>query len=413
MLTYMRAAASAAGLGFLLAGCTGGQVGVEPPTQLADVQNGAALTFAVGTARYAGLGTYLNTVTTFRQADGLSATLYNIPAIQGPPGFTVPNAASAGVDANTSAITATPPTQPGTTAVVTTFGQTGGAYAYGFAPINSSSTGAPKYPQFSAATAGNSALYLDAVSSIVAGSGGGNVQANLLGGGGAFLNTYTQPLYLSARNRLPFVFGPPATPNFHDGTFPPGFLGYPSGFTMFAATPVAGTYALTVTVPGNSPGSAPVAVKTASGTLSNVAPLAPVTAPVVASLGGGSASFTVGPSPPGVSKRVIYVVVVDGANGSPTAYSIDATSAGTYGITTANGPVNASGQHTPPFSGANGDTIFAYTVGADYDFLAPAPPANLQQTPGFPAQADITVSTVQEVVYSNTVGPLTTRRTAR
>ncbi len=177
---------------------------------------------------------------------------------------------------------------------VKTFGQAGGAFAYGFAPSNSVIGGAPLYPGFA----------------------GGRAFATAAG---VVTDTYPQPVYASSAVKLPFLLGPPAAADFHDGTFPAGFAGYSSGFTAFAVTPVAGTYTLTVTVPGDSPGAAPAAVKTATA-----------------------------------------------------------------------GPTLPNGQRTAPFS--SGDTVFAYVVGADYDILALAPPANTQQTPVFPARADITVS---------------------
>jgi hypothetical protein len=365
--TIIRNAASILALAVSLSACTGGQIGVEPPTTVVDVQNTTSLEFAVGTARFASTGgTYLNTLVTYRQSNGLSGTLYNTPLITGPAGFVVPAAASAGTDAGTNHISGTPPTQPGVTAVVTTFNQTGGAFAYGFAPENSNTLGTANYPGSTAGAATGNALNA----------------ANIT-------FSYTQPLYLGAGTRLPFLVGPPAVPDFHNGTFPAGFLGYPSGFTVFAATPVAGTYSLTVTVPGGSPGSAPAAVKTATATLaSTVLPL--ITTPVVIrTLGGGAASFTVAPRPAGTSNQVLYVADVD-AGGTATFYSFDATAGGTFALSTTSGPKNAQGVGTPPF--ADGDEIAAYVVASDYNVLGMAPPLNLQPNPAVPAQADITVS---------------------
>nr|MDQ6944004.1 hypothetical protein [Candidatus Eremiobacteraeota bacterium] len=176
-----------------------------------------------------------------------------------------------------------------------------------------------------------------------------------------------------------------------DGTFPPGFAGFSSGFTAFAVTPVAGTYTLTVTVPGDLPGAAPAAVKTASGTLATVAGLPPEAMPTAAKLPNGAASFTVAPRPAGVTHQILYVVDSNANNGL-TFYSIDATGGGAYVLSSTAGPTLPNGQHTAPFSA--GDTVFAYVVGSDYDILALAPPGNVQQAPALPPQADITVSAV-------------------
>jgi hypothetical protein len=375
-----RNAASFLALAVALTACTGGQIGVEPPTQVADVQNGTTLQFAVGTARYGLTGsTYLNTLVTYRQANGLSGTLYNMPLITGPAGFVVPAAAAAGNDAGTNQISATPPTQPGVTAAATTFGQTGGAFAYGFAPENSTTLGSANYPGASSATRFGNRLNA----------------ANIT-------FSYTQPVYQSSAARLPFLIGPPAVPDFHDGTFPAGFLGYPAGFTMFAAAPVAGTYTLTVTVPGGSPGSAPAAIKTATSTLASAVGL-PVAAPVVIrTLGGGAASFTVAPRPAGTTNQVLFVADVD-ASGNATFYSFDATAGGTFNLSATSGPKTAQGAGTPPF--ADGDEIAAYVVAADYNILALAPPVNVQQAPPFPATADISVSAPNITGYDITAPP--------
>lgn len=379
MSNIIRNAASFLALAVALTACTGGQIGVEPPTQVADVQGTTTLEFTVGTARYALTGaTYLNTLVTYRQPNGLSGTLYTTPLIAGPPGFVVPAAAAAGTDAGTNQISGTPPTQPGVTAVATTFGQAGGAFAYGFAPANSNTLGQPTYP---GAPNGGATRFGNRLNAIITYS-------------------YTQPVYQSSAARLPFLIGPPAVPDFHDGTFPSGFLGYPSGFTMFAATPVVGTYNLTVTVPGGSPGSAPAAVKTASATLASAVGLPVVTTPVIRTLGGGAASFTVAPRPAGTSNQVLYIADVD-AGGNATFYSFDATAGGVFVLSVTSGPKNAQGVGSRPF--ADGDEIGAWVVASDYNILALGPPTNLQPAPAFPAQADISVSSPRITGYDDSL----------
>jgi hypothetical protein len=374
LLKHARAVAGAAAVGMLSTGCTSGQLGVEPPTQVTNVAATTVLEFTVGTANFSGQGVYLNTVVTYRQPNGLSAVLLDTPQIQGPAGFAVPaGAAPAGnVDDGKSIISGTPQVQPGTAATPSTFGTGGGAFSYGFAPVNSVTSGVPLYPGNTSGRAFASAL--------------GNIY-----------DIYPEPMYAAAATRFPFLLGPPATPEIHNGTFPPGFAGYSSGFTAFATTPVAGTYTLTVTVPGNSPAAPPIAVKTAAATLATLGGLPAEALPAVTELASGGASFAVAAPPGGVTHQILYVVDANGTSGALTFYSIDASAGGTYQLTTAQGPVLPNGQRSAPF--ATGDTVAAYVVGADYDILGLAPPGNTQQSPALPAQADITVSAPSMITY--------------
>ena len=399
MRALYKTLAAATGIS-VLAACTGGQSGIEPPSRGADVQNTTALQFRVGTARHATGAIYLNTLTTYRQANGLSGTLYNTPTITGPAGFTVPAAQTAsttvgsqpGTDAGTNHISATPPTQPGTTAVATTFNQTGGVFAYGFAPANSTTSGAANYANFNLGAA-NNALYADDISTIVAGSGKGNTVNNITGGGaGAYLNLYTQPLYLTPSRRLPFLLGPPAVPDFHNPNFPAGFKGYDSGFTYFAVTPVAGTYNLTVNVPSANIGVL-AAQFSVNANLTTVTGLPAMTPPVITPTAGGGASFVVAPGPAGVTNQVLYIVDVDVNTAVPTHYTFNVGAAGgTFSLSSTAGPSGAAPFHS-------GDSVYAWVVGADYDILGLAVPNNMQQTPALPAQADISVSLVNEIAY--------------
>jgi hypothetical protein len=408
-----RALGAAAGIAILTA-CSGGQSAIEPPFKATDVQNTTVLQFRVGTARHATGAVYLNTLVTYRQPNGLSGTLYNTPTITGPAGFLVPPAQTAsttvgsqpGTDANTNHISGTQPTQPGTPAVATTFNQTGGAFAYGFAPANSTTSGTANYSQFgSLGSSANSALYLDSVSTIVVGPGTGNVVNNIAGGGGRYANVYTQPLYLTPSRRLPFILGPPAVPDFHNPNagFPAGFLGYDSGFTYFAAAPVAGTYTMTMTVPSNNIGQL-AASFTQTASLSSTVGLPAMATPVITPTAtlpngcgtgnpGGGATITVAPAPAGVTNQVLYVADVSAATGLPTHYAFNVGAAGgTFTLGSTAGPGG-----TAPF--CSGDSGFAWVVGANYDVVGLAPPVNTQQAPPLPAEADISVSLVYEVAF--------------
>ncbi|MEA2787409.1 MAG: hypothetical protein QOF71_3513 [Candidatus Eremiobacteraeota bacterium] len=368
MRAVYKALGAAGGIAILSA-CTGGQSHIEPPFTAVNPQQ-SSLQFRVGTANYQGT-TYLNTVVTFRQANGLSATLFNTPTITGPAGFVVAGcpAASNGAapvattvpctDNGTNHISGTPPTQPGVAMTVTTFNQTGGAFAYGFAPANATTGGTANYAHTSTTSS-----QIPSVSAT---------------------NTYMQPIYLAAAARLPFMLGPPAVPDFHNPAlgYPAAFAGYDSGFTMFGVAPVAGTYAFNLTVPSNTIGQNS-AVFDLTATMATIVPLATMPAPVLGGGGGTAITVTVLAAPPGVTSRVIYVADRQGANATacppsgPCFYAINAgTAAGTFSLGTGFG---------------TGDRFYAWQVGANFDIVGDAVPNNLSPTPPLPAQTDVTVS---------------------
>jgi hypothetical protein len=366
----------------ILAACTSGQSAIQPPSTGANVQASSTLQFRVGTVNYQGTSTYTNTVVTFRQSGGLSAVLYDTPTITGPAGFVVPatapnaptSSSGAGADAGTNTIGATPPTQPGTPATATTFAQLGGAFSYGFAPANSSTTGTAYYP----------------------GNPSGRLFASAVG---TVSDVYPQPIYRTSSGKRPFILGPPAVPDFHNPSsgFPSGFAGYDSGFTAFAVTPVAGTYALHVTVPGPNPGQN-VAVFDTTAALTTLAPLGTEPVPVIAEPGtaasGSAMTFTVAPAPAGATQQVLYVVVIDGASGALTFYAFNAGAAGgTFTLPAADFSAANAAAGTP-------DTVAAWTVGADWDVVGDAPPNNTSAAPALPAQTDITISPINAISYT-------------
>ena len=390
MRKLYRALGASAGIA-ILAACSSGQSGIEPPSQSVNVQQQSSLQFSVGTANFNG-ATYLNTVVTFRQSNGLSATLYNTPTITGPAGFVVSgcpaasNGAAVGavtapcVDNGTNHISGTPPTQPGTAAVVTTFNQTGGAFAYGFAPANSSTGGTAYYP-------GNPV------------GRGFNWIGNVVIGAAPLSDVYGQPFYVSSGSKLAFVLGPPATPDFHNPNtgYPSGFAGYDSGFVMFGVTPVVGVYNLNLAVPGPNAGQN-AATFNASSTLASAVPLPNEAPPVVAEPGaagtGSAVNFTVGPAPAGASSQVLYVIDINGASGALTFYSFNAGAAGgTFSLP-------GSDFHASTNTGASADAILTYTVGANWDIVGDAPPSNTSPTPPLPANTNVTVSAPVLVSYS-------------
>lgn len=338
----------------VLAACTGGQSGSLPAFTSTNVPATSKLQFAVGTANYNGTAA-LNTVATFRQVNGLSATFLNTPSIVGPAGFTVPAAVSAGIDAGTGSITSTAQTLPGNTPTLTTFGQSGGVYAYGFAPLNSTTT---------------------------------------TQGLGSF---YREPFYSTSQIRP--LLGPPAEPTVTDGNTSPGFAGYPAGFTSFAGVALfAGTYTLNVLVPSADPKF--TSNLTATATLASTA-LLPVYAPPVFTsdtVGGGSVAVI---APAGVTETIVFVRDFNPNVGS-TYYSVVLTGTGAQTAVFANniGPSSPKGGATAPFT--TGDTVSVAAVGFDYGAFEAAPPGNVSQMPtivGASGQADLTASPVVPNTY--------------
>jgi hypothetical protein len=364
--------AAIAVMGALAAGCTSGQSAVEPVVSQADL-NANTLQFAVGTANIFGTSTGLNTVVTFRQSNGLSATLLNTPTITGPSGFVV-NAApdtnptptgnkaqpiiTAGADSKTNHISGSAIPVAGAPFTATTFDLNGGAFAYGFAPENSTSAGSATYTLY------RSPIYFVAPPPAV--------QPSSLG-----------PL---AQNR--YVGGPPLYQNVRDGTFPTGFVGYSQGFVSFANVTLAtGAYTLSVNIPATN--VAPV-TKTATGTLTSLVALPAIPAPVFAHAGtnGGSITYT---APAGTVETIAYVY-------DSTAGTFFSAISHTAGLNTVTIPDNL-GAHafgspvTPTFT--TGDKLAVYVVGFNYGAFEAGPPNNTSTTPtivGANGQADITMS---------------------
>jgi hypothetical protein len=383
-----------------LAACTGGQT-VGPTVHSVSASKFAVLEFAVGTANFQGTYTGLNTVVTFRESSGASAALVDTPTIVGPSGFTVPGGAiGAGSDAGTNSITSLSQTA---TSGSDTFGTSGGAFEYGFAPANTSNSGTANYPQFGGSYA--TALNNDATSSIITGGGKGALTSD-----GITLEdlayTYPEPLYVGNTQEMPYVVGPPAVPDFHSANYPSGFLGEPSGFTAFEAPPVAGAYGLTVVLP-SATGTA--ATYTASGTLSSTAPLAQFVTPTIAADaaadGGATVTYTL---PTGVTNAIIYAIDVSASSGAVEIYSQLETASGTWTIPATQGPGGAA-----PF--AAGDIVFAYAAGFDYNPLATGlgTPTSLVQSPTLPAQADVTLSGVDEEIYGGAAAATAAKRKTR
>ena len=378
MTNYKHAAALL--VGALLAGCSANGTASPPISNPINLPGTSTMQLAVGTAnigQVAGtvgqVGTLgLNVVATFRQANGLSATLVNTPVITGPAGFTATSNTAANLvpsgDAGTNHLSGAPQNiNPAVPNPVVTFAQSGGVFSYGLAPENEGVTGAAVYTR------------------------------------------YTNPFFVNSSatvNNLNYGGGPPAYPFFKNGTFPAAFSGYSQGFTEFNVMPVAGTYTLTDTV---ATGNSSTFTFTATGTITSLVPLPTLPTPtfVKDGLGGGTGTVTVP-----VDARIVETMV----------YFFNA-SQGTY---FAIGPITGTGVQSftlPDFLGpctgaagtgcqnnaatqsptiATGNTFRFYAATFDYPMFEASPPGSVVANPtivGAGGQADISTSPALSATY--------------
>ncbi len=335
----------------LAAGCTSSSNNTFSKPSINGI---AKLQVAVGTATFPDGSVNLNVVTTFRDKTGLSPSTNNTPTLTGPSGFSVPSVPDAGSDAGTNRITAT-------------FGMSGGAFAYGFAPDNT--TALPSYVPY-----------------------GGN------GDGAPFYAAQFQalpattgwPFQDSAKtvDYVPFLGGPPLFPYSQNGTYPIGFYGFPEGFTTFAAKPVAGSYSLSVSVP-TTPQVSGGTVNATAATLSSVAGLPAYPAPTFVEDGSGGGTVSV-VAPAGVTETLVQIVDIT----TPSFYALEITGAGagSAALPDALGPA-AVGATAPSLKA--GDTYIVTAIGCDYPAFEAAQPGNGSQTPtltGGAGQTDLTIS---------------------
>jgi len=349
----------------LLAGCSANG-SASPPTSVVSNLQANVLQFAVGTANMGNNSNAigLNTVATFRQPNGLTATLVNTPTITGPATMVVPACGTGCIDAATNKMSGAPQNvNPNVANPVTVFTQAGGVFSFGIAPENEGATGAAIYTR------------------------------------------YSQPFFATppaGQVALNYTGGPPAYPFFRDGTFPSAFTGYSQGFDEFNLTPPAGTYTLSVVVATSNAGTTTF---TASSVLSNLTPLPALATPTFVKdlLGGGTGVVTV-PVDARVVETMVYIQNI--SQGTFFAVGpIRGTGAQAYTLPDFLGPCggaagtgcqnNASTQR-PTIATGNSFRVFAATY--DYPMFEASPPGNTQQSPvinGGAAtsnQADITTS---------------------
>ena len=318
-------------VGSLLTACSQGQ-SAPPVVQQVNPATIGKLQFAVGNATLVSVSTTgvvtqkvgINIVSTFRQANGLSAVLLDTPTIGGPwtlppavadagdgidPYATIQDGGPSMQDFGTGVLSGTPQTVhlgappcdtaaqcPGSQPNTTTFGQSGGVFGMGIQPANSTTNTTPY--------------------SVV---------------------PYTEPIFApggpginsAAINFVPWG-GPPAfdDPKDKDGmgtrdglhNLGAGLLGWNMGITAFQlpAQPASGTYTMGVSVPTgqNQSGQSSFATITSTAIIkAATVPLAPLAPPVLVEDGKGGGTFSV-TLPPGATEG--YVEFVDwGPGGGP------------------------------------------------------------------------------------------------
>lgn len=379
--------------GTLLAGCSTNGLAQLPAVNSVNVASIGKLEFAVGTANIGPDGVVaLNTVASLRQANGDAAVLLNTPQIVGPAGFAVPSTAAvadpyhagnmtgngdggSGGDAGTTTINATAQNlNPAIANAVTTFGQTGGLFEYGFGPFNSNELSSPFYP-------GRSAK-------------------------GATEPFYFEPLYSPDPQRI--LGGPPAYGFFTDGTQSPNFVGYAQGWTAFeTGALVTGTYTLNVNVP-----SVNVAATTFSATaaLANTTPLPLATNLVFtpdANLDGGATGSVNIPADARFVEAMVYIRnITKGTffsvgpikSTGTQAFTLPANLGSCNAAPGCENTANASPTFTAPAGSTAGDSFRMTVVVYDYPAFEASPSISTSQTPtitgpGSNGQADLSIST--------------------
>ncbi|TAM58917.1 hypothetical protein EPN52_09790 [bacterium] len=353
MSERLRLAPVPATLILLLAGCTTGQSNTTPAITF--TPSNGTLKLAVGTVNFAGGGSGLNVLETFRGSNGFTAVPINQALLGGPAGFMGPGGSrDPGAGSN--------PVPLGSAANVFAIGSAGqitilaAADGFGIGPPLASTTGQNAYPM--------------------------QPQFGDMLGKAAFP---FQP--------LPLYGGPPAYPAatlvanaFGGGPKVPS--GWSEGFYLIALAAAAPTGTYTLSVAYSQNGAAATANATAA--LASSALLPPLAPPGLASSGNGGLTVTV-TLPPGVVEELINVTDATtpglGATcaAGVTFATVRATSSGAYGIAGNLGP-----NGTPTF--CPGDQLVAQSFGFDYLDQELGPPGNTLPAPSLPAQADVTVS---------------------
>lgn len=379
----------------LLTACGGGGAS-EPPIAQVFPPTSTKLQFAVGVATISYNGGQsvaygLNTVSTLRQPNGLSGTLYNIPKVVGPTHFDVFTSTetgnqvlSAGADLGTNHITWATLNQPlwtgpprGLKAAST------GVFGYGLCPCNA--------------------------------------DAGPVNGTPSLYHSFNLPIY--GNDEELFYGGPPAFPAVDPSVRAVGFFGYSLGFTDFAVEPVLGTYRISVAVPPTftqpgqptpTPGpqytpTPPPPTIAANAQLASFKPLPALPIPQFSpdGKGGGTISLAV---PAGLRETAVFVRTI-GASGTGACATARAADAFFTIVTHAVGlqRLKLDDALGPAYgSTASTQTICPqasyqiYAAGFDYPAYESSYPSNLAELPVIRAlngQADVTTSDVLNGAY--------------
>ena len=364
-------------------GCGGG-ANTQPAVTIVDPVAASTLQFAVGIATISsGNGSVvsrgLNVVETLRQANGLSAVLYDVPTITGPSAFSITTStvnklplgtADAGSDVGTNRISQATlnirnyvtffagPLASGYTQSI----PTAGAFGYGLCDCNANS----------GPVNGIAPLYVAYGLPIYSGNGGTNLQQFFYG-------------------------GPPAFPSPSPEIAQAGFSGYSLGFTDFAVAPVLGAYRIDVAVPPTFDTS----VSTSAPTLSTTSQLTSLTGlpafakPTFAAdnQGGG----TIGVNVPAGATETLVFVEADPVGASSTT-PLDACNAAHRVSQFFTMLVSGNGAQTatlPVHSICSGQPYKVYAAAFDYPAYESAYPQNLAPAPPIASasgQADISTS---------------------
>jgi hypothetical protein len=335
-----------------LAGCSTNQLGVTPNIQFTPAQG--QLFATVGTANIDGQAG-LNVVATFRSPNGLTAVPISNATISGPAGFAgLAGSNDPGAGATTIPIGSAQNSFSLQSCLLGCNTHLAGIDMYGVGPPGNSANNSapntyPAQPQF--------------------GDNGTDPAVDACAPRGA------PPA--PPGGEIPFYGGPPAYPNGGQN------LGFPEGFYMMdlGVAPPTGAYNVTLTYSQNgNTTNVPATANLASGALLPV-----IGAPTYVSdgAGGGSGTVTV---PAGVTEVLVNILDAGSAGGAPACFP----AAGYFTVLIKG--AGAQNFTLPAGSIAAGENVVVQAIGFDYNAFELGPPTNLQQNPGLPAQADLTIS---------------------
>ena len=428
---------------FALTGCgaSGGANAPSPNTVVSVSSN--VLQLAAGTVNFQGTSTGLNIVASYRQANGDSGTLLNSPTLTVPAALPAAAAATGmfntqlgatgqttdacssilfGPGANEGATLAmTSTSQAAGSTAITTFGQSGGVFALGIEPWNSTGQGDCTPPAVNATgTPFQAQPYPIPLYDAATGTDPNQIPAGW-GGPPAFVLSGSNGQSTIGNGNYPKINCPadPVT----GGTFN-CYAGLGMGIDAFMIPPVAGgKYTLSAAVPANT--------GTTTATVSFTMPAALTTLPTIAApppyvpdaLGGGTFAFVM---PAGATEA--FVEVIDygadngpSCNGAGTAdtnpgvgnaaagvhngeaiyYTLEATASGTLTLPDTIGPggspsVCTAAQNAAANPGTDADQIAIQVIAVDYPLYEANPIKSAgKQSPvilGAGGSSDMTIS---------------------